>query len=326
MIVVLGFTLAFVLSLLLVPVSMRLAERYGIIDKPGGRKVHDKPIPRTGGIAIYLAFWGSTVLMMLLFNSPFPSKRMLLGFFLGTTLAFLVGLLDDKLDLNPWIKLGGQVLTGGVLWASGIRIGFISDYTSLLPFLKGSSGFIYLSPLSSFLTTVSWVVLIMNALNLIDGLDGLLAGLTVIISMSIGLILLIKGKLMLMFPVVVLLGATLGFLRYNFYPARIFLGDSGSLFLGSSLAAISIMVAVKTLTFTGLIPIALLFGIPLFDTTYAVLRRLASKRPIFSADKEHIHHRLLQLGFSQVQAVLIIYTLSLVLSVTAVLVMMKLSH
>jgi UDP-GlcNAc:undecaprenyl-phosphate/decaprenyl-phosphate GlcNAc-1-phosphate transferase len=229
-------------------------------------------------------------------------------FFLGIALIFVVGLIDDIYDIRPLYKLAGQALAAAVVAFAGLRIEFVGD-----PF----GGGLILLGLMSVPITIIYLVGFANVINLIDGLDGLAAGVSAIAGMSL-LVLAVQGNR----PgaavlAAALVGACLGFLRYNFHPASIFMGDSGSMLLGFTLAAISLLGVMKTTAAIALAVPLLIIGVPIFDTASAILRRLRHKTPIYQADAGHIHHRLLGRGFDQRQTVLVIYGWSALLAIGA---------
>jgi UDP-GlcNAc:undecaprenyl-phosphate GlcNAc-1-phosphate transferase len=225
----------------------------------------------------------------------------LLGLFLGGTFILIVGILDDRYALSPKVKLGGELLATAILIIFGIKIEFLSN-----PF----NGILYLGALPGIILTVLWIVGLTNALNFIDGLDGLLAGVTSISCFVLFIIAVQKNQLLVATLLLALMGGCCGFLRYNFNPAKIFMGDTGALFLGYILGALSIVGALKsTATMAFCVPI-LVFGLPICDTLVAIVRRTLRGRSIFQADKEHLHHQLIKCGLNQRQAVLIIYILS----------------
>lgn len=295
--------LAFGLAFFLTPLFKRLARSKGIVDEPNARKVHNSSTPLLGGAAVYLAFW-SGVGILLLFNG---GGEEILGLFLGSTLITFLGLYDDIKGLSYKAKFAGQFAAAFILLAYNIRIEFITFPFQEIVFLGT-----FMVPL-----TLLWVVGITNAVNLIDGVDGLAAGVSVIAGVVV--FSLTWGE----FPyitilVLILAGAALGFLPHNFYPARIFLGDAGSLFLGFMLAAFSIMGVAKQATLTTLIVPVLVFGLPIADTFFAIWRRYRSRRPLFQADKGHIHHRLMALGLTTRQTVVILYLISVYFGAAAI--------
>ncbi len=297
------FLLSLTVALLATPLVGRLAVRCGAIDLPDARKVHDKPIPRWGGIAIYLAFFLPVSGFLGWGGKGVP------GLILGGTVILLVGIVDDLVGLSPKLKFLGQVVAAAVLIASGIRIQFLTN---------PGGGMLYLG-LWGIPLTLLWVVGITNMLNLIDGLDGLAAGISSIAATALFFVALQKGQATVALYTVALTGSALGFLRYNFNPARIFMGDAGSMFLGFVLAAVSIQGALKGATTIALSIPAVALGVPIFDTVFAIIRRFHNGKPIYMADKGHLHHRLLALGLSQRQAVLLVYLVSICLGVDAVL-------
>ncbi len=296
--------------------AIYLGHKFNILDKPDKRKVHREPIPRTGGIGIISGVLLSVLIAILIYPGEYRDVSLSLLWVISSS--FVLGLLDDIYDLKPILKLLGQIAIGSVAWFLGLRVEFLTNF---LPWLSGK--FIFLSPFFSFSFTVLWFVAIMNAMNLIDGLDGLLAGVSVIIGLAMSYISFSLGREFVGFITLSLVGASLGFLTHNFHPAKVFLGDSGSLQLGALLAAVSILGPLKTFTLFSIAPVILIFAIPLGDTTLAIIRRLLRRKPIFSADKEHIHHQLLRIGFNQVQAVLILYLVATIFSIIGVFVGVK---
>jgi len=277
------------------------------------RDVHGTPIPRAGGIAICVTF--ILVLVPYVLISRFLGHN--LGFGLYTTFAvlapaclmFVLGLLDDLNPISPRVKFGVQIIAGLLLYYGGVRIWFF-------PIV---SGYHELHGVISIVLTVFWVLLISNAFNLIDGLDGLSAGSALFSTLVVFVVSLLNGNPFVSLVTVVLAGAILGFLRYNFNPATIFLGDSGSLFLGFMLSAVSLAGAEKGTTVVAVAIPIVAFGLPLLDTVLSVVRRYLSGQPLFTADREHIHHRLLKRGFTHKQAVVTLYGVSAALGLISLL-------
>lgn len=300
-----SYFLAFITALIavyaLTPLVIKFAVKTGAMDKPDPRKVHKKPIPRLGGLAIYLAF-------MIAVCSMLDFGKEIVGLLLGGTFIVIVGIIDDFISLPAKVKLLGQILAACILVAFDIRIDFITD-----PF----GDFIFLEYLA-IPVTIFWIVGITNTVNLIDGLDGLAAGVSTIATVTILLVALQSGDLPVVFLTAALAGSSLGFLHYNFNPARIFMGDTGSMFLGYMFAAISVIGAVKSAATIALIVPILALGLPILDTTFAIVRRYRGGVPIFKPDKGHLHHRLLAMGFSQRQAVLLMYVFSAFLGLAAI--------
>lgn len=298
--------LSCILSLVIVPLIIHFSEKKKWLDIPDGkRKIHAKPIPCGGGIAVFAAFFVTVFLLSRRGDFPFPYFL-----FMGGGVIFLTGLVDDFLSLPPWGKLAGQILGALILIKGGVTIQFFT-----LPWDK----MIYLGNWSYPLTLL-WIVGLTNALNLIDGLDGLSAGIGAIASFILGIIAWQEGRIEPAILSFLLTGATTGFLFYNFPPAKIFIGDSGALFLGGMLATISIQGAVKgAATFTLAIPI-LILGVPILDTFFAIVRRSKNHLPVSCADRGHIHHRLLERGYSQRKAVVLFYGISIFFGLIAILI------
>ncbi len=298
---------AAVVALVVTPLVRRVSVRYGLVDYPGGRKVHTEPISRLGGVAIFLGV-AVAIFVQVLGESRFgwdaafldatASRANLLGVFAGMTLVFLVGVVDDVWNLSPGIKFGGQIVAALVVAFSGLRIEFVGDPLS---------GGLILLGLLSVPVTVFYLVGFANVINLIDGLDGLAAGVSAIAAVSLLVLAAQQNRLEAAALAAALIGACIGFLRYNFHPASIFMGDSGAMFLGFTLATISLLGVMKTTAAIALAVPLLIIGVPIFDTASAIVRRLRHQRPIHEADKGHIHHRLLGRGFDQRQTVIIIY-------------------
>jgi UDP-GlcNAc:undecaprenyl-phosphate GlcNAc-1-phosphate transferase len=305
----LTFLIALILTILLTPMVRSFASEIGAVDRPAERKVHTKNIPRSGGQAIFFSFLVA-VLFGLLIGGSSGSKihpQPILGILLGGSIVFLIGLLDDLYRMKPVAKLIGQLIAAGVTIYFGVSITFMTN-----PF----DGLIPLGLLAIPLT-VLWLVGMTNAMNLIDGLDGLACGVTAISSLTLALVALRTHQMGAALLMLALAGAAIGFLRYNFHPASIFLGDSGSYFLGFILAAAAIVGVFKTTLVVALVIPLLILGVPIFDTIFAILRRLKEKKNLFSADDKHIHHLLLRAGLNQREAVVSIYVVCLLLSAIA---------
>lgn len=303
-----AFLIALIVALIATPAVIVLADKTGAMDAPDARKVHKGPMPRIGGLAIYCGFMVS-VLLMLNFGDLTPElANGVIGLLLGGTLIVIIGLIDDYKNLPAKVKLLGQILAACVVVYFDVRIDFITD-----PF----GDYLYLEYLAAP-ATVFWIVGLTNTVNLIDGLDGLAAGVSTIASITIMLVALQENVMLVALFTAALAGAAIGFLRYNFNPAKIFMGDTGSMFLGFILAGVSVIGAVKSTATIALIVPILALGLPIMDTTFAIIRRYRGGVPIFKPDKGHLHHRLLDLGFSQRQAVLLMYVISALLGLSAV--------
>ncbi|MDI3531630.1 MAG: UDP-GlcNAc:undecaprenyl-phosphate/decaprenyl-phosphate GlcNAc-phosphate transferase [Candidatus Atribacteria bacterium] len=301
---ILVFMLGFLGSMILTPLVIRLSHRKGWLDSSQGvRKIHTRPVSRLGGLAVYLPF------MLILLGSNFWFDLELpVFFFLGISVVFLTGLIDDFISLSPPLKVFGQVVGIVLLMVSGVVISFFTLPWGAILYL-GAWGY----PLTFF-----WMLGITNALNLIDGMDGLSSGIAAIASFTLGVVALQEGRSLAALIAFLLMGTELGFLCYNFPPARIFLGDGGALFAGIVLSTISVQGSLKsTATFTLLVPI-LVLGIPIFDTFFAIVRRKKNRLPLMSPDEGHLHHRLLKRGYSTRKAVLVFYSISLIFSMVAI--------
>ncbi|WP_352419507.1 MraY family glycosyltransferase [Proteiniborus sp.] len=302
------FLIPIILSYLLTPLAKYTAKKIGAIDVPkDDRRVHKVPIPRLGGLAIYLA----SIISMLIF---LPIDKTMVSIMIGGTIIVITGIIDDVKPMSARWKLFFQILSAAVLIMGDVKIEFFGN-----PFVK--HGIINLG-VFSIPVTIFWVVGITNTLNLIDGLDGLSAGVGAIAAVS--LFFVAAGidyfdTSMVMILCAIIAGSAFGFLPHNFNPAKIFMGDTGALFLGYMLSVVAMEGVMKSVaTITIVVPI-LALGLPIFDTAFAIFRRLINKRPIMEADKGHVHHRLLAKGLSQKQVVLILYMVSAVFGSTAIL-------
>ena len=284
--VVWGAILALVIVVLLTPAVGGMARLLGAVDEPGGRRLHARPIPRLGGLAL---FFGVMVPSLAFLKLTSETR----GLLLGMAVATLVGAIDDFRGLRPWEKLGGQIAAAIIPVSFGI---WIDHFT--LPFV-GVHG---LSPWVGKPLTVAWIVAIMNMVNFLDGLDGLAAGVCAIAGGTFSVIALSLEKPNAAIVSAIVLGACVGFLRHNFYPARIFMGDSGALLLGFVLAAVSVQGLLKTAAVAALLFPLLVLAVPILDTSFVVARRLKHNQPIYTADRGHLHHRFLNIGFSQRRA------------------------
>ena len=301
------FVSSVVLSFILTWYVRNIAVRSGWVAEPASeRHVHDAPLPRLGGVAIYLAFLLSTAIALLV-NWWHPrlginfSARNLLSLLVPGTLIFLLGVYDDVRGVGPYTKFSVQAIAGLLLYGFGLQI---FD----LPILFG--GHHHLPWFVSLPLTILWVIAITNAFNLIDGLDGLAAGAALFSTLVVFVVSLMGGSTVVTLLTLALAGTILGFLRFNFNPATIFLGDSGSLFIGFMLSALALRGAQKAPTIVAVAIPVVSFGLPILETAISVLRRLISGRPVFTADREHIHHKLLQLGLSHRQVVILLYAVS----------------
>lgn len=308
----LALLLAVGLALLLTPLCIRVVRYIRIFDYPDERKIHKRPVALLGGLAVYLAFF-LTVAFFFFWNPSLATEltwERFLGLYLGCSIVLILGVFDDLFGSGAQLKFIVQGIAAAVLFYFGFRIEFITNPLG---------GVLEFDIFTSFLLTIFWVAAITNAVNLLDGLDGLAAGVAAIAATTLFLVALSRGDLISSYITLALIGALLGFLPYNFFPAKIFLGDTGSLLIGFILAALGMLSFNKALTALALIiPIAAL-GIPVYDTVMAIIRRSQRGANIFKADKEHIHHTLLQAGLSQRQAMLLLCIISAYFGVLAYL-------
>ncbi|MEW6621849.1 MAG: MraY family glycosyltransferase [Bacillota bacterium] len=300
--VVLPVAVAFLAAFFATPLVLKIAKKIGAVDVPSDRKVHSSVMPRMGGLAIYFGFTAAIV-----FTQPLSMK--IVGLLLGCTIIILLGLLDDIKGVSPKAKLLGQSIAALVVVFFGIRVEFLTN-----PFADILSLGILAIPF-----TVLWIVGVTNAINLIDGLDGLAAGTSGIAAVTIAIVAWMEGHAAVAMLSLVLAGAVFGFLPFNFNPARIFMGDTGSMFLGYSLSVLAVIGLTKSATIISIFIPIIILGLPIFDTAFAIIRRIVNGSPIFQADKEHLHHQLLDIGMTHKQVVLIMYGVSLCLGSSAIL-------
>lgn len=304
----LPLVVSFIISLIATPIMRKIAFKTGAVDVPkDNRRMHKKPIPYLGGVAIYIAVVVGILVFMPLKNTA------TVAILIGGTIIMISGLIDDFMDLSPKAKLLFQVIAGIILILGGIEI---ETLTYPLPTAEGVS-LINLG-LLGVPVTLFWVVGITNTINLIDGLDGLSAGVTTISSLTLMVVAHKLGDFETVIIAGIIAGGCLGFLPYNFNPASIFMGDAGALFLGFMLAGISIEGVMKSAATIAVVVPILILGIPVFDTTFAIFRRLAKGQHPMQADKGHLHHRLLRRGYSVKSTVLILYSISIFFGIAAV--------
>jgi len=310
----LGFAIALIIALLITPLVKKFAFWVGAIDVPNQRKVHTRIMPRMGGLAIYLAF---VISFFAIIN--FIPEGTLLGrdlnllkaILVGGTIIIITGAFDDRFELSAKLKFVLQIIAACiVVFGFNISIEFVS-----LPFGENMQ---QINDWIGIPVTILWIVGVTNAINLIDGLDGLASGVSGIAIGTILIMAIIMGFQPVILISTLLLGGILGFLRYNFHPAKIFMGDSGSLFLGFCLAMLS-LISFKQVTLVSFVIPLLIIGVPLSDTFFAIIRRLVNKRPIFAPDKGHLHHRLQDLGFSHRKTVLLIWGVAAIFGTMAII-------
>ena len=320
--IAIAFLLAFITAFVITPYSIRLAKKVGAVDYPNDRRVNKKPMPRLGGIAVIAGFLVSAIYLIITMrienNIDFVTDGLgekLLGSLIGAIILSITCYIDDVKGISPLVKLAGQLVAAIIVVSSGVRI---DNFT--IPFKENS---IMINEVISYILTIGWIVGITNAINLIDGLDGLSSGISVISALSLLVIFVLNGSpLISIILITALAGALVGFLPFNFAPAKTFIGDTGSNFLGFSLSIISILGVAKTYTMAVIVLPLIVLGLPIFDTLWAIIRRLIkgkSIKAIFKADKGHLHHRIVAKGFGQKQAVLILYGISATFGIFAVI-------
>ncbi len=307
-IMALAFLVAFIFTFASVPIAKSVAYKIGAIDVPrDARRMHKKPTPRLGGIALFFGFLVSLLCFC-------EITRELIAVLIGAIIIVILGIIDDSRGLGAKVKFCVQIVAAlVVVFGGGIRIEVFTN-----PNLFSDLPVLELSHWVSVPFTVLWIVAITNAVNLIDGLDGLATGLSLIASVSLVFVATMVGEAKIALIALIIAGACFGFLPFNFNPATIFLGDTGSTFLGYMLAVLSVQGGFKSYAvITFAVPL-LILGLPIFDTGFAILRRLFTGKGIMTPDRGHIHHKLVDMGFSQKQTVFILYAISGVLGLTAV--------
>lgn len=308
--------IAFATALFTTPYVRRLALNVGMLDATGERRMHDQPKPRIGGIAVYLGFAFAlfSALGYLLKTKQYgdlANLHDLVGLIFGGTLILMVGIWDDVMGMSPRAKLFAQCTVAAISLLYGFQIPYVND-----PLHHGHT--IFFPGWLSVVLTMVWYVGMMNAINFIDGLDGLLSGLTAISSISMIAIAISRGHFEIALVLAALAGAALGFLRYNWNPAKIILGDSGALFIGYIFATVSIIGASKTAFAISLLVPLVILALPVLDTLAAIVRRTRAGKKFYEADRGHFHHQLIfRFGLNVRQAVLLIYGVCIVLGVIA---------
>ena len=299
------FIASFVISYVLTPLMVKISSIKGWVDHPSEeRKIHEKPTPTLGGVPIFLAIYIPLLLLYYWPNAQGDLIRersvQLMGLLIGILMMLLLGIYDDRKGAGHRLKFSVQIIAAVVIYYFGFQIKILS-----LPFGGHIDLWYFALPF-----TILWVVGITNAINLIDGIDGLAAGVSLFVAGTIFLVSLAFERSFTSAISITLAGALLGFLRYNFFPAKIFMGDSGSLMVGFIISAISIRGSYKSATMVALLIPILALGVPIMDTLLAIWRRLWARKPVFSGDRDHIHHRLIEKGLSQSKAALLLYGLT----------------
>jgi len=293
-----GAALALVIVVLLTPAVGGMARMLGVVDRPGMRRLNRSPVPRLGGLALFFGIFVPALAFL-------PLGRETKGLLLGAAVATLVGAIDDFRGLVWWEKLGGQIAAAAIPTDFGI---WVQNFTFPLVGVHQLPGWVGV-PL-----TILWIVAIMNMVNFLDGLDGLAAGVCGISGFTFCLIALSLGRPEPAILAAIVFGACLGFLRHNFYPARIFMGDSGALLLGFTLGALAVQGLLKTAAIATLLFPLLILAVPILDTSFVVAKRIKHGEPIYGADRTHLHHRFLNIGYSQRRAALTMWAWCAVLA------------
>jgi len=315
-----AFFLSLAISYFATPYVQRLAVEHNVIVQPGGRRVHDKPMPLWGGIAIFGSFALTCLLILFglwLKHGTLGVALPLIGLLISGTIILVMGMIDDMKDLSAAIQTGTIVLAAFILMAFGARIHFLSN-----PF--GHPKLIILHGALPWIVSLAWIFLVTKTFDFMDGLDGLAAGIGAIASGVLAMIAFFSGNAQVTLMSATLCGACIGFLRYNFNPAKIFMGTGGSQFIGFCLAAISIRGLFKIYAAMAIALPVLVLGVPILDGLFVVFKRILKGQPIHIADRSHLHHRLLARGLTHKQAVCVIYTISILLGVAAIYIFLRL--
>ncbi len=307
------YLLAVIVTALVTPLCILIAPRIGAMDIPKDkRRIHKKPMPRFGGVALFLGF-----LTAFCWFDQISEQQA--GIIAAAAVIMIIGIVDDIKGVPAKIKLLGQIACAVLLWFATLRFSGMANFFPIGP------DYIVFPVWLSMMVTVFWIVAIINTINLMDGLDGLAAGIVLIASLSIAYISNYTERDVNCIMILAVAGACTGFLFYNFNPAKIFMGDSGSMLLGLLLASVSLVgdTPTKSVTlFSATVPVILLV-LPIFDTSFAILRRTVKHRPIFEADKGHLHHRIMAMGFGQRRTVLVLYSISGIMAMAGILWTMK---
>ncbi|MDE6182488.1 MAG: undecaprenyl/decaprenyl-phosphate alpha-N-acetylglucosaminyl 1-phosphate transferase, partial [Eubacteriales bacterium] len=301
-----AFSISFLIALFATPLAKKISYKIKAIDYPKSRGLNKEPMPRMGGIAIFLGFI-ITVFILSFFVKEFHTRQFY-GFILGGFIIVILGIFDDIYELGAKIKFIVQLIVAFIVVYSGTRIDVI-----MWPFWQ------YLKPFSALITMI-WIIGLINAVNLIDGVDGLAAGVSSIASLCLMVLCIISGSSLAVVLTAILAGSCLGFLPRNFSPAEIYMGDTGATFLGYVLAVTSCIGVYKSYAVLSIVISILAVALPILDTLFAMIRRALSGKPLMSADRGHLHHRLIDSGYSHKQAVIILYGLSLFSAIIAILI------
>jgi UDP-GlcNAc:undecaprenyl-phosphate GlcNAc-1-phosphate transferase len=297
-----SFLIGAIAAAIISPLVRLLAIRAGALAHPGERHIHEAPTPSWGGIAIVAGFLFAGPVAAAIFAFPRLPFHQIFGLLLGAVLVAAMGAVDDRFHIPARKKLVGQILAAALLPLFGISITVISN-----PF---GSGWFVPPPWLSWLLTIGWVVAVTNAVNLIDGIDGLAAGVSAIGCFALAIIGMVRGQPEIAFLAIALTGAAIGFLPWNFNPAKMFMGDCGAYFLGFMIGGITILGAFKIAASIAIFVPLLVLAVPLLDTALTALRRFFRGQPVFAADRSHLHHRLMDIGLSQRATCIFIYVIA----------------
>lgn len=324
--IAIAFLLAFITALVVTPYTIKLAKKIGAVDLPNDeRRINEKPMPRLGGIAVIIGFLVSVIYLITVMTIEHTIDLQgieqynikLAGFLFGSLFIIITCFIDDVKGVPAFIKLIVQIIAATIVVQTGTRIDIIN-----IPFLNTMGE---LNEVFSIILTIGWIVGITNAINLIDGLDGLSSGIAIISCLSLLIIFALNhSPVIAIILITALAGALTGFLPYNFNPAKTFIGDTGSNFLGFALAVISILGVAKTYTLVVIVAPLIVLALPVFDTIFAVIRRLIngkSLKAIMKPDANHVHHKIMQKGYTQKQAVIILYGISASFGIFAIILM-----
>lgn len=308
---------AFVISFAITPVIRRIAVHFKFVDLPNPRKIHQDPLPLLGGVSIFIGFMVSATMILI---KHFANSSAYLGMLGGASILFFIGIIDDYFktrgkDFSVTIRFSLQIVAALLVALSG---GGVRGFSS--PF--HAHRFIVIPSFLSILITVIWIVGVINVFNFLDGVDGLAAGIAAISGGTLFFVALVKGDILSSLFAIALVGASLGFLRHNFYPARIIMGDAGSTVLGYLLGCIAVVGAFKSATVVSIFVPILALGVPIFDAIWVVILRAMKGQPVYKPDQSHGHHRLLRAGFTQVQTVTFMYLISVCLSLVSMIVLL----
>ncbi|MHB0998048.1 MAG: MraY family glycosyltransferase [Armatimonadota bacterium] len=310
---ILAFTFAILIAWFVTPRIRRIALRLNVVVQPGGRRVHLRPTPQWGGIAIFLGFLISSLLALKAYGRL---DIQAIGLIVSGAIIVTVGMVDDMRELSAKVQIASIIIASIVMMTFGVRIQFITN-----PF--DNQNMIVLSSVVSYIITLAWMFGVTKTVDFMDGLDGLAAGIGAIAAGTLAIMAYYAGQPHVALMSAALSGACIGFLRFNFNPAKIFMGTGGSQFIGFALATISIIGAFKIAAAMAIALPILVLGIPIFDGLFVMLRRLSKGQPMHIADKTHLHHRLLERGLSQKQAVIVIWTFCLLLCGTALFLLIR---